>query len=278
MPFLKGGKQLDGVAYEGATVLHAHTGYYTEPVATLDFASLYPSIMMAHNLCYTTLVPANQVGPVVPEADVVKAPGTGAATRGANFLWCLPPLHLSTPLRPARVRRLTACVSRRWRVRAAWTRQGRSASAAMRAAGEYFVKATVSKGLLPQILHELLAARKRAKKDLKEATDPFVRAVLDGRQLALKVSANSVYGFTGATVGKMCCLAISGTVTAYGRNMIEHTKSVVERHYTKANGYEADCHVVYGDTDSVMVNFKARSPPSPRSVCFRRYVCFAAWP
>ena len=30
-------------------------GFYREPVATLDFASLYPSIMMAHNLCYSTL-------------------------------------------------------------------------------------------------------------------------------------------------------------------------------------------------------------------------------
>lgn len=231
VPFLKGGKQLDGVAYEGATVLQAHTGYYTEPVATLDFASLYPSIMMAHNLCYTTLVPANQVGHVVPEADVVKAPGTGAA-RLHLFVCCvaIPPSCARQSVHPAR----------------------------RAAAGEYFVKGAVSKGLLPQILHELLAARKRAKADLKEATDPFVRAVLDGRQLALKVSANSVYGFTGATVGKMCCLAISGTVTAYGRNMIEHTKSVVESHYTKANGYEADCHVVYGDTDSVMVNFKAR--------------------
>lgn len=124
------------------------------------------------------------------------------------------------------------------------------------AAGQYFVKGSVCQGLLPQILRELLGARKAAKKDLKEATDPFVRAVLDGRQLALKVSANSVYGFTGATVGKMCCLEISSSVTAYGRTMIEHTKNVVERHYTKANGYEEDCHVVYGDTDSVMVNFK----------------------
>ena len=31
-------------------------GFYQDPVATLDFASLYPSIMMAHNLCYSTLV------------------------------------------------------------------------------------------------------------------------------------------------------------------------------------------------------------------------------
>lgn len=33
--------------------------------------------------------------------------------------------------------------------------------------------------------------------------------VLDGRQLALKISANSVYGFTGAQVGKLPCLEIS---------------------------------------------------------------------
>lgn len=40
----------------------------------------------------------------------------------------------------------------------------------------------------------------RAKADLKKESDPFRRAVLDGRQLALKVSANSVYGFTGEGV------------------------------------------------------------------------------
>lgn len=53
--------------------------------------------------------------------------------------------------------------------------------------GDMFVKAHTSKGILPEILEELLGARKRAKADLKVATDPFLRAVLDGRQLALKV-------------------------------------------------------------------------------------------
>lgn len=49
----------------------------------------------------------------------------------------------------------------------------------------------------------------RAKTELKKETDPFKRQVLDGRQLALKISANSVYGFTGAQVGKLPCLEIS---------------------------------------------------------------------
>lgn len=48
------------------------------------------------------------------------------------------------------------------------------------------------------ILEELISARKQAKRELAAATDPFEKAVLDGRQLALKISANSVYGFTGA--------------------------------------------------------------------------------
>lgn len=108
---------------------------------------------------------------------------------------------------------------------------------------------------MPEILESLLTARKRAKADLKVETDPFKRSVLDGRQLALKISANSVYGFTGAQVGKLPCLEISGSVTAYGRTMIEFTKHEVETHYTMENGYENNAQVIYGDTDSVMIKF-----------------------
>jgi DNA polymerase delta subunit 1 len=120
---------------------------------------------------------------------------------------------------------------------------------------DLFVKPSVRKGLLPTILEDLLSARKRAKNDLKKETDSFKRAVLDGRQLALKISANSVYGFTGALIGKLPLLAISSSVTAYGREMIEATKTYVEDKYTIQNGYEHDAKVVYGDTDSVMVKF-----------------------
>lgn len=50
-----------------------------------------------------------------------------------------------------------------------------------------FVRKKVYRGLLPEILDELLSARKRAKKAMKDAKDPFVKAVMNGRQLALKV-------------------------------------------------------------------------------------------
>lgn len=121
--------------------------------------------------------------------------------------------------------------------------------------GNYFVKANVCKGLLPEILENLLSARKKAKEDLKKETDPFRKKVLDGRQLALKISANSVYGFTGAQVGKLPCLEISKSVTAFGRMMIERTKQEIEERFQVKNGYKNDAKVIYGDTDSVMINF-----------------------
>jgi DNA polymerase delta subunit 1 len=175
----------DSEQFEGATVIEPKRGYYSVPIATLDFASLYPSIMMAHNLCYTTLLkPSDKKKLELTDDDIEKTP-----------------------------------------------------------AGNFFVKSSIRKGLLPEILESLLAARKKAKSDLKSETDPFKRSVLDGRQLALKISANSVYGFTGAQVGKLPCLEISGSVTAYGRTMIEFTKQEVEQKYTIANGYATDvCH------------------------------------
>ncbi|KAJ0180423.1 hypothetical protein K1T71_003827 [Dendrolimus kikuchii] len=187
--------------FEGATVIEPKKGYYADPISTLDFASLYPSIMMAHNLCYTTLIRLNAQNKLnLSNEDITVTP-----------------------------------------------------------TNNMFVKANVRKGLLPEILESLLAARKKAKAELKDEKDPFKRSVLDGRQLALKISANSVYGFTGAQVGKLPCLEISGSVTAYGRTMIEFTKSEVEKKYNKANGYKEDAVVIYGDTDSVMVKFGVKT-------------------
>ena len=42
--------------FQGATVIEPRTGFYNTPVPTLDIASLYPTIMIAHNLCYCTLM------------------------------------------------------------------------------------------------------------------------------------------------------------------------------------------------------------------------------
>lgn len=69
----------DGEAYEGATVIEPKKGYYDVPIATLDFSSLYPSIMMAHNLCYTTLVEGNTIERLglVKDVDYIQTPNNG---------------------------------------------------------------------------------------------------------------------------------------------------------------------------------------------------------
>ena len=67
--------------YEGATVIEPVKGYYDVPIATLDFASLYPSIMMAHNLCYSTLLPFSSIAKYnLNEEDYLKTPSGGLSS------------------------------------------------------------------------------------------------------------------------------------------------------------------------------------------------------
>ena len=102
--------------------------------------------------------------------------------------------------------------------------------------------------LLPAVLGELKQFRKQAKKDMARAEGTPMEAVYNGKQLAYKISMNSVYGFTGASKGMLPLVAIASTVTMRGRQMIEETKNYVEANFPGA-------HVRYGDTDSVMVEF-----------------------
>jgi DNA polymerase delta subunit 1 len=68
--------------YEGATVIEPKRGYYEAPIATLDFSSLYPSIMMAHNLCYTTLLDKRTIDRLglVKDVDYIQTPNNGMHT------------------------------------------------------------------------------------------------------------------------------------------------------------------------------------------------------
>ena len=173
--------------FMGATVLEPHRGFHEDPVAVLDFASLYPSIIMAHNLSHDTLLKSE---------DHARELGV-AYTKSPN--------------------------------------------------GYFWVKSEVQVGILPAICENLLAARKRAKAQMKQADNDFDRAVLDGKQLALKVCCNSVYGFCGALKGSLPCIFVSASTTAFGRDMIYDSKKFVEDHY--------DATVVYGDTDSIFIKF-----------------------
>lgn len=202
-----GGFVGEGVAsYEGATVNEPKRGFYKTPVATLDWMSLYPSIMRAHNLCHSTHV-------------------LDAALHGAEGV-------------------------REYRISDDFV--------------AHFATAARHKGLLPRILEELHTERSAAKRAVKEHTarahdaslsdaerarEAALARVFDGRQKALKVSANSVYGAAGATdAGKYPDLAVSAVVTLQGRDAMVIKKRILPERFPGID-------VIYGDTDSVMVTF-----------------------
>jgi len=191
----KSGPELPADKYQGATVLEAQAGAYYSPITALDFASLYPSIMCAHNLCYSTLV-------MDPQFD--NLPGVEYETFG--------------PYKFAQTTR-----------------------------SEDGTIVPVP-SLLPVILSDLKAYRKKAKKLMAAAEGTPMEPIYNGQQLAYKISMNSIYGFCGASKGMLPLVAIASTVTMRGRQMIEETKNYVEANFPGAN-------VRYGDTDSVMVEF-----------------------
>jgi DNA polymerase delta subunit 1 len=82
--------------YEGATVFEPTRGYYDVPIATLDFASLYPSIMMAHNLCYTTLLDKQTIErlKLVEGQDYVHTPNNGRSFTD-HLVWATAELQTS---------------------------------------------------------------------------------------------------------------------------------------------------------------------------------------
>jgi DNA polymerase delta subunit 1 len=169
MPFTSYTEGIPG--FEGATVLSPDVGIYNV-VTTVDFEGLYPSIIRAHNLCFTSIV-------LSPE--YLNLPGVEYIT-----------VQFSPEESPA-----------------------------------VFVQNTET--VLPTLLVELYNERKKYKKLMKEAKTEALKAVYDRTQLAVKVSANSIYGILGSkTLG---CRAIAASVTYFGREMIKQTKNYIETHH-----------------------------------------------
>ena len=104
------------------------------------------------------------------------------------------------------------------------------------------------RGVLPQTLQLLLSQRKATRKKIETEPDPFVCAVLDGLQLAYKVTANSVYGSLGAQTNPIFFKDIAASTTATGRQMLIFAQEFV---LEKFPGSE----IIYGDTDSIFVHF-----------------------
>ena len=229
---------------EGAFVLKPEIGIYdADPIVVTDYTSLYPSAIISKNMSHETVVyqrryqglkgrqKLEEQGYLVYDVSYDARVYTDVDPDDDHFI------------KPRSVGRRT-----------------------VRFACERDTNGRRKLGIVPLILNELLAIRKKTKREMKRAIKnghSFLASVLNGRQQAEKIAANSLYGQMGSRVSKMRKKTLASATTAEGRHMLLSAQSFVERHYTRDTPLDfpdlrqrvVGAHVIYGDTDSIFIKF-----------------------
>lgn len=101
-------------------------------------------------------------------------------------------------------------------------------------------------GVLPRLIATLVGRRREVKKLMKDKrATPEQLALWDTKQLAFKLTANSMYGCLGYTQSRFYARPLAMLTTFKGREILRNTKELAESQQLR---------VIYGDTDSVMIN------------------------
>jgi len=260
MPVINKGSKDDG--YEGAIVLEPKCGLYLDnPIAVGDFASLYPSSMLSENLC-----PSSKVWTKIYDLAGNLVTETGSKKENTDeYLYDNLPGYEYVDIRFDTFR----YYRKNPKARAEKIKNGYKLC---RFAQPLHIKSVpgilqsthsgvLEKAIMPSILQELLKARKDTRKQIEKTDDDFMKNVLDKRQLAYKVTANSLYGQLGAKTSTFYEPDIAASTTATGRLLLTYAKRVVEECYgdaiveTKYGKIQTKAEYVYGDTDSVFFTF-----------------------
>ncbi|KAJ1734176.1 DNA polymerase zeta, partial [Coemansia biformis] len=213
-------------------VLEPQSGYYTDPVVVLDFQSLYPSIMIAYNYCFSTCLGSLDDAGADCGASSAGSDDAGQRRRLGFTSLRVPPGVLSMLKGHIHVS----------------------------PNGMMFVQPSVRKGLLGRMLQEILESRVMIKGAMKQwgAGDATLHSSLDSWQLGLKLIANVTYGYAGASFsGRMPCAEIADAIVQSGRETLESAIRLVHSRHA-----EWGARVVYGDTDSMFVHLPGKSRQS----------------
>ncbi|OUC48023.1 DNA polymerase, partial [Trichinella nativa] len=100
-------------------------------------------------------------------------------------------------------------------------------------------------GILPKEIKRLVESRRQLKSLMKPGISPDLFQQYHIRQQALKITANSVYGCLGFAASRFYAKPLAALITAKGREILTNTKLAVEK---------LGLEVIYGDTDSIMIN------------------------
>ncbi|KAL4233690.1 DNA polymerase zeta catalytic subunit [Mactra antiquata] len=172
--------------------LEPESRFYTDPVIVLDFQSLYPSIMIAYNYCFSTCL---------GRLEWFQKAHEGPITFGCTSL----------NLEPSVIQKLSDKVS-------------------VSPNGVVFCKESVKRGVLPVMVEEILNTRLMVKKAMsKYKGDKTLSRMLNARQLGLKLIANVTYGYTGANYsGRMPCVEVADSIVRKARETLERSIKLVE--------------------------------------------------
>lgn len=249
MPVLQ--KSMDDEGYEGAIVLEPKNGIYlNDPVACVDYSSLYPSSMISENISHDSKVWTKEY-----DLDDTILKETGYKNEQGEYIYDNLPDYKYVDITYDTYK---------------WMRKTPKAAATKEKVGYKvcrFAQFPEGKAIMPAVLDELLLARKTTRKQIPEQKDEFMKNILDKRQLSIKVTANSLYGGCGAKTSAFYDKDVAASCTATGRKLLIYGKEVIEGAYsnrivTLKNGDEVrvDAEYVYGDTDSVFFKFNPKNP------------------
>jgi DNA polymerase elongation subunit (family B) len=231
-------KKIGNESYDGAIVLPPKCDLYLDnPVACVDYASLYPSSMISENLSHDSKVWTKEYN---LKGELICV--TGECDEGGKFKYDELPGYTYVDVTYDTY---------------VWIKnqRGKSVKHANGIKVCRFAQFPQGKAIMPNILEELLAARSATRKLMAKQTDDFMKNVLDKRQLGYKITANSLYGQCGAKTSTIYEIDVAASTTATGRKLLTYAKRVVEETYGNAECQTSKYGVVntraehvYGDS------------------------------
>eukprot|EP00751_Fragilariopsis_kerguelensis_P017566 CAMPEP_0170833452 /NCGR_PEP_ID=MMETSP0734-20130129/343_1 /TAXON_ID=186038 /ORGANISM="Fragilariopsis kerguelensis, Strain L26-C5" /LENGTH=1050 /DNA_ID=CAMNT_0011199777 /DNA_START=13 /DNA_END=3162 /DNA_ORIENTATION=- len=240
-----------------ALTLEPQSGHFGHPVVVCDFTALYPSLIIAYNLCYSTCAGKLDYHSTRREMQME---GKTIGTVG--------PFYYSE-------RRTSTVLNHHLKSLSndscsiGKSQKGTDFSSDrvyVSPTGTIYLTESVLKGVLPQVLDEILTTRamlKRAAKEYKKHVNnlsPAILRQLEARQLALKYVANVTYGYTSATFSGRCAMPLlADTIVECGRRTLQKAINLANRWgkgidpWGKKDLTWYGAKVIYGDTDSLFI-------------------------
>jgi DNA polymerase elongation subunit (family B) len=217
MPVMEKSEDEDG--FEGAIVLDPKCDLYLDnPVACVDYASLYPSSMMSENISHDS-----KVWTLDYDLDGQLVCETGEKNAEGAFIYDNLPGYEYVNITYDTFM---------------YVRKTPSAAAEKVKCGHKICRFAQplngARAIMPSILEELLMARKTTRKLIPAEKDEFMKNVLDKRQIGYKLTANSLYGQCGAKTSSFYDKDCAASTTATGRLLLTYAKKVVEECYGNA--------------------------------------------